>query len=116
MQSMWEDGPLEERLPRCKREWSQVCTRINSLPKSNSGQSISARDLFKGVKLDYAKGICLSFDDYAQMYRPPTKSNLMESRSTGAIALCPKDNYSKSWLFMDLNIGYASTSMKSIAC
>ena len=94
-----------------------VCTRINSLPRPKSGQAKSTRELFKGVKLDYSKDMCLSFGEYAQVYRAPAKPNSQEQRLSGAIALCPKDNYSRYWIFLDLNTGYIfPQQMRSIAC
>ena len=80
-------------------------------PKTKSGQSISARELFKGVKLNNTKDMCPSFGDYCQVYWEPVRSNSMEPRSVGAIALCPKDNYSRCWLFMDLNTGHVFSSI-----
>lgn len=48
---------LPWKLPVSLTKWilHYVRTRINSPPRPNSGQSISARALFKGVKLDYTK-------------------------------------------------------------
>ena len=44
--------------------------RINSLPRAGSGVGTSnARELFRGVKLDYEKDMCLSFGDYVQAHR-----------------------------------------------
>ena len=90
-----------------------VCVRINSLPRIGPGIGTStARELFRGVKLDYEKDVRLSFGDYVQAYREHTKTNSLEPRIVGAIALCPNDNYSRSWIFMDLLTGKRFSSSK----
>ena len=86
---------------------------INSLPGIGSGPGVSsAMELFRGVKLDYTKDMCLSFGDYVQSHRENAKINSLEPRSVQANALCPKDNYSKSWIFIDLITGRTFSSSK----
>ena len=41
--------------------------RIDSLPRINSGQPTSARELFRGIKFDYEKDVSLSFGQYVQV-------------------------------------------------
>ena len=113
MRSITSDLPW--KLPISFTKWLAyyVCVRINSLPRIGSGVGTSsARELFRGVKLDYNQDMCLSFGDYVQAHRDNAKTNSLEPRSVGAIALCPKDNYSRSWIFMDLMTGKVFSSSK----
>ena len=89
-----------------------TCNRINALPRITSGSACSPRELFRGIKLDYQKDLCLSFGQYVQAYRAPVQSNSLEARTSGAIALYPKENHSRSWVFLDINTGYVFTSTK----
>jgi hypothetical protein len=78
-----------------------VVSRINSLPRM-SGTGLSAREEFRGRKLSYVQDLTLCFGDYCQAYRAPTFKNSMEPRTVGSIALCPMDNLTRSWIFMNL--------------
>jgi hypothetical protein len=78
-----------------------VVSRINSLPRM-SGTGLSAREEFRGRKLSYVQDLTLCFGDYCQAYRAPTFKNSMKPRTVGAIALCPIDNLTRSWIFMNL--------------
>ena len=93
-----------------------VCSRINSLPRINSGQPTSAREQFRGIKFDYKKDTSLSFGQYVQVYCNNNVSNSLVPRSTGALALGPKDNSSNGWLFLNLNTGKTFTSSKWEIC
>ena len=48
----------------------------------------------------------------SEAYRAPVQSNSLEARTSGAIALYPKENHSRSWVFLDINTGYVFTSTK----
>ena len=104
---------LPWKLPICLTKWIMyyTCMRINSLPRIGSGNMVSARELFRGIKLDYIKDTCICFGDYCQAYRE-VKSNSLEPRCVGAIALCPKDNFSRSWIFLDVSTGKTFSSIK----
>jgi hypothetical protein len=72
------------------------------MSRSSSGVAISPREQFRGIKLDFKKDLSISFGDYVQAYRCPKLKNSMEQRTVGAIALCPMDNQTKSWIFFNL--------------
>ena len=73
------------------------------MPRIGSGMGTSStRELFRRVKLNYTKDMCLSFGDYVQ---ENIRNNSLDPRIVGAIALCPRDNYSRSWIIMDLLTG-----------
>ena len=86
-------------------------TRINSLPRS-SGSGLSAREEFRGTRLNYMHDLTLCFGDYVQAYRAPLVKNSMDPRTYGAIALCPMDNLTRSWLFMNLLTGRTFSGSK----
>ena len=88
-----------------------VVTRINSLPRM-SGTGLSAREEFRARKLSYLQDLTLCFGDYCQAYRAPAFKNSMEQRTVGAIALCPMDNLTRSWIFMNLITVRTFTSSK----
>jgi hypothetical protein len=67
-----------------------------------SGTGLSAREEFRGRKLSYLQDLTLCFGDYCQAYRAPTFKNSMDPRTVGSIALCPMDNLTRSWIFMNL--------------
>ena len=92
------------KMPKCLAKWlvHYCVSRINALPRNSSSVGISAREEFRGSKLDYAQDLCLCFGDYVQAYRTPGAKNSMESRSIGAIALIPMENASRSWVFFNL--------------
>jgi hypothetical protein len=88
-----------------------VVSMINSLPRI-SGTGLSAREEFCGRKLSYVQDLTLCFGDYCQAYRAPTFKNSMEPRTVGAIALCPMDNLTRSWIFMNLITVHTFTASK----
>lgn len=91
-------------LPKCLARWVvyYCVSRINSMPRTSSSIGISAREEFRGVKLDYHQDLCLSFGDYVQAYRTPAVKNSLSERTAGAIALTPMDNHTRSWVFINL--------------
>jgi hypothetical protein len=102
---------LPWKFPRALTKWLvyYCVTRINSLGRVASGVAMSPREQFKGIKLDYRKDLSISFGDYVQAYRAPKVKNSMTERTVGAIALCPMDNQTKSWIFFNI------ISMKTFA-
>jgi len=96
---------LMYHVPKVLLKWvvTFCVNRINCTPRS-SGINISPREAFTGRKLDYKRDLTLCFGDYVQLYREPKRNNDVNiPRSTGAIALCPKDNVQGSWFFFNLN-------------
>ena len=45
--------------------------RINAIPRITTGNACSPRELFRGIKLDHQKDLCLSFGQNVQTYQAP---------------------------------------------
>jgi len=82
-----------------------ACNRINCINRS-SGVGVSAREAFRGVKLDFKRDIKLAFGTYVQLYSPPKRNNNVRiNRTTAAISICPQENGTGSWYFYGLETG-----------
>mgnify|MGYP003386305885 CR=1 FL=1 len=68
------------------------------------GQTVSARELFTGVKTNYQRDVRAEFGEYVQAYVSPgdMKKNGSQERTVGAIALCSADNQRGTFWFLSL--------------
>jgi hypothetical protein len=69
-----------------------------------TGQSVSSRELFTGVKPVYKRDIRAEFGEYVQAHVSPGDVHTRGSkeRTVGAIALCSADNDRGTWWFLNL--------------
>jgi hypothetical protein len=75
---------------------------INSMPRTD--RSVSPREKFLGVKLDYNKDCRAGFGDYVQatVMPPVTARNTEQPRTVAAIAVLPTMNGQGTYRFFDL--------------
>ena len=77
---------------------------INLFPKASSvSNNLSPREMFLGVKLDYARDCKLAFGEYVEVHEDNAITNTMEPRTTGAICLGPMGNAQGDYRFMSLS-------------
>ena len=87
-----------------------VTNRLNSVPHG-SGTGLSAREEFRGIKLDFKSDLKLSFGDYVQVYNNQAQKNsVRDPRTIGCIALAPTENGRGTWRFFNLMTGAIITS------
>ncbi|MCG3769880.1 MAG: hypothetical protein JW384_01011 [Nitrosomonadaceae bacterium] len=83
---------------------------INLLPNSNNLHHRSAKEMFTGIKVDYAVSAQVSFMEYVQTVAPDPqpaslKSDVKRERTEGCLALLPSGNQTGSILFWSLAKG-----------
>lgn len=84
-----------------------VANRVNSMPRA-SGVGISAREAFRGTKLDYKQVTRAQFGAYAEVFQ---RSNIINMpRSKSCIALYPTENGRGTWRFLNLTTRELITS------
>ena len=77
---------------------------LNALPPSPSvGGDLIPRQIITGLTIDYTKHCRLQFGKYAQVHK--SQDNIMEERTTGAIALRSTGNTQEAYFFMSLRTG-----------
>ena len=69
-----------------------------------AGETVSPRELFTGIKSDYARDLKFEFGQYVQAHVSPGEFEKRgpKSRTVGAIALCSTGNDRGGWWFMSL--------------
>ena len=77
-----------------------VVNRVNCTVRK-SGTAVSAREAYRGIKLDYRVDVGLSFCDYCQVHAD--SSTISKSRVIDAIALSPLDDKRGGWRFLNLD-------------
>ena len=70
--------------------------RINMLPSSTSKSKVSPREMLIGRKTDALTDVRHEYGEYIQVYDAPKRSNSMEPRTIGAIALHGTNNHQGS--------------------
>ena len=84
---------------------SYVVNRINCIPRLHGIES-SARELFKGTKLNYKIDLVMSFGQYAQVYvNAGIPGQVDRRRTAGCIALMSAENGHRAWKFYKLDTG-----------
>jgi hypothetical protein len=74
--------------------------RINIRRTTAINLNVCPKVLFTGIKINYKKELELAFGDYCEVY--DGTDNTSASRSIPCIALCPCNNATGSWEFMNL--------------
>lgn len=77
---------------------------VNSFPKkSGVSDTMSPREIVKGVKIDFARDCALPFGAYVQLHEKHTPSNSLKPRTTGAICVGPAGNAQGDMYFYSLS-------------
>lgn len=77
---------------------------VNSFPKrSGVSDTMSPREIVKGVKIDFARDCALPFGAYVQLHEKHTPSNALKPRTTGAICVGPAGNAQGDMYFYSLS-------------
>jgi hypothetical protein len=98
----------ESRLPyklarRCVRWLADGVVGAYNTTLRN-GETVSPRELFTGIKFDYARDLKFEFGQYVQAHVAPAELEKRGAkvRTVGAIALCSAGNDRGGWWFMGL--------------
>lgn len=69
-----------------------------------AGETVSPRELFTGIKFDYARDMKFEFGEYVHAHVPPPEMAKRgpQHRTVGSIALCSTGNDRGGWWFMSL--------------
>lgn len=76
-----------------------VVNRINCMVRT-SGIGVSAREAFRGVKMNFKLDVCLCFGDYCVV--SVDSKTMSKARGVDAIALMPCDDGRGGWRFLNL--------------
>ena len=98
------ESRLPFKLPRRCIRWlaDGVVGAYNTTLRS--GETLSPRELFTGIKFDYARDLKFEFGQYVQAHVSPAalEKRGAKVRTVGAIALCSSGDDRGGWWFMSL--------------
>ena len=81
-----------------------------------AGETVSPRELFTGIKSDYARDMKYEFGQYVEAIVPPAhmEKNGAKGRSVASIALCSTGNDRGGWWFMSLKKGTFFNALRGV--